>query len=148
MEINKEFIKKMAEELIPLHKFLGLEIIALEEGYTKVRIPYRKEVVGDVRNNRWHGGIIATVMDSVGGIVGTTFSTSTKDKMATIDLRVDYLKAAQSKAIIVEGELVRLGNRIMVTRMRAYEEGEHDLVAEGKGVYNFIRLKKSDKKTQ
>ncbi len=148
MEINKEFIKKMAEEIIPLHKFLGLEIIALEEGYVKVKIPYRKEVVGDVRNNRWHGGIIATVMDSVGGIVGSTFSTSTKDKMATIDLRVDYLKAAQSKALIVEGELVRLGNRIMVTRMRAYEEGEHDLVAEGKGVYSFIRLKKSDQKTQ
>lgn len=148
MALDKDFIKKMAEEIIPLHKFLGLEIIELEEGYAKVKIPYRKEVVGDVRRDRWHGGIIATVMDSVGGIVGTTFSSSTKDKMATIDIRVDFLKAAQTKALIVEGELVRLGNRIMVTKMRAFEEGEKDLLAEGKGVYNFIRFQKNEKNTK
>ncbi|MDR6300385.1 hotdog fold thioesterase [Mesonia maritima] len=146
MEINKEFIIKMAENLIPLHRFLGLKVIELEEGFARVKVPFKKEVVGDIRNDRWHGGIIATVMDSVGGIVGSTYSTSTKDKMATIDMRIDYLKAAKDAALIVEGELVRLGNRIMVVRMRAFSEGEEDtLIAEGKGVYNFIRMqKKSD----
>ncbi|WP_121666635.1 hotdog fold thioesterase [Mesonia aquimarina] len=143
MEINKEFIIKMAENLIPLHQFLGLKVLSLESGYAKVRVPFKKEVVGDVRNNRWHGGIIATIMDSVGGIVGSTYGSSTKDKMATIDLRVDYLKAAQDSALIVEGELVRLGNRIMVVRMRAFSENdENNLIAEGKGVYNFIRMQK------
>lgn len=138
--MNKEAIKKIAEELIPIHKFLGLKIIELQKGYVKVKVPYRKEVVGDIRRNHWHGGMLATVMDSVGGIVGSTYSNSTKDKMATIDLRVDYLTAAKDKAIIVEGELVRLGKRIMVTRMKTYMEDEEEkLIAEGKGVYSFIR---------
>lgn len=139
--MNKEAIKKIAEELIPVHKFLGLKIIELQKGYVKVKVPYRPEVVGDFRNNYWHGGMLATVMDSVGGIVGSTYSSSTKDKMATIDLRVDFLTAAKNKTIIVEGELVRLGKRIMVTRMKTYEEGEDKLIAEGKGVYSFIRMK-------
>ncbi len=140
--MNKEAIKKIAEELIPIHKFLGLKIIELQKGYVKVKVPYRKEVVGDIRRNHWHGGMLATVMDSVGGIVGSTYSNSTKDKMATIDLRVDYLTAAKDKAIIVEGELVRLGKRIMVTRMKTYMEDEKEkLIAEGKGVYSFIRTK-------
>jgi uncharacterized protein (TIGR00369 family) len=142
MEINQTFIKKIAEELIPIHKFLGLKILEIEEGFVKVKVPYRPEVVGDIRRNHWHGGIIATIMDSVGGIVGSTYSISTKDKMATIDLRIDYLTAATEKAIIVEGKLVRLGSRIMVTKMKAYMENETELVAEGKGVYNFIRTKK------
>ena len=78
-------------------------------------------------------------MDSVGGAVGVAYFTSFDDKMATIDLRVDYLKGAKDEPIIVEGELVRLGNRIMVTRMKVYNEGSDEVVAEGKGVYSFYR---------
>ncbi|WP_418509244.1 hypothetical protein [Corallibacter sp.] len=43
------------------------------------------------------------------------------------------------KHLIVEGNLVHLGNRLMVTSMQAFPEGQ--LVAEGKVVYNFIKSK-------
>ena len=99
-------------------------------------------MIGDFRRRRWHGGIIATIMDSVGGIAGGTYFTSLKDKMATIDLRIDYLKPAEASAIIVEGEVVRLGKTILVTRMKAYQENSDELISEGKGVYNFIRVNK------
>ena len=142
MKDNKLFIKKTIEELIPIHKFLGLELLELRKGYVRVRVPFREEVIGDIRKRRWHGGIIATIMDSVGGIAGGTYFTSLKDKLATIDLRVDYLKGAEASAIIVEGEIVRLGTNILVTRMKAYQENSDELISEGKGVYNFIRIKK------
>ncbi|MFD2541340.1 hotdog fold thioesterase [Lacinutrix gracilariae] len=143
IEKNIEFIKKTIEEKIPIHKFLGLELLVLEKGFVKVSVPFRDEVVGDIRRNRWHGGIIATIMDSVGGIAGGTHFTSLKDKLATIDLRIDYLKGAEALPIIVEGKIVRLGNRILVTKMKAFQKNE--LIAEGKGVYNFIRIDNSDK---
>lgn len=41
--------------------------------------------------------------------------------------------------LIVEGNLVYLGNRLMVTSIQAFQEGQ--LVAEGKAVYNFIKSK-------
>ncbi len=135
---NFEFIKRTIEENIPIHKFLGLELLVLEKGFVKVRVPFREEVVGDIRKRRWHGGIIATIMDSVGGIAGGTHFTSIAHKLATIDLRIDYLKGAEASSIIVEGKIVRLGNRILVTKMEAYENDE--LIAEGKGVYNFTRV--------
>lgn len=100
-EKNSVFLRKTIEERIPIHKFLGLKVIELKEGFVKVEVPFRDEVVGGIRLNRWHGGIIATVMDSVGGIVGGTHFTSLKDKLATIDLRIDYLKGAEAKAIEV-----------------------------------------------
>jgi len=140
MKMDKKEIKKSIEELIPIHKFLGVELLEIRQGYAKVKVPFREEVIGDFMRRRWHGGIIATIMDSVGGIAGGTYATSPKDKMATIDLRVDYLKPAEASAIIVEGEIVRLGKSILVTRMKAYQEGNDELISEGKGVYNFIRM--------
>lgn len=90
-----ELVKKTFEENSPMYKFLGLEILELSEDSAKVDVRFRRELVGDFRNNRWHGGIIATIMDSVGGIVGATHFTSLDDKIATNDLRVDFLKGAE-----------------------------------------------------
>ena len=80
---------------------------------------------------------MATVMDSVGGAIGIANFESPEDKLSTIDLRVDYLRFAEGKDLLFEGKLVRMGNRIMVTKMKAFQDGV--LVAEGRGVYNFIR---------
>lgn len=141
---SKQELINFIENSIPIHKFLSLKVLELEEGFAKVRVPYRKEVVGDIRLNRWHGGIIATIMDSVGGITAWTHFTSDEDKLATIDIRVDYLKAAQASTIEVTGEIVRLGNRILVTKMKAYQN--EMLISEGKAVYSFVRVetKKDD----
>ena len=127
----------MAEEEIPIHRYLGLKVETIEKEFIRVRIPFREDFVGDIRTKRWHGGIMATVMDSVGGAIGIANFESPEDKLSTIDLRVDYLRFAEGKDLLFEGKLVRMGNRIMVTKMKAFHDGV--LVAEGRGVYNFIR---------
>ncbi len=145
MKLDKEFVKQLVEQAIPFHKFLGIELLELKQGYAKIRVPFREEVIGDPRSRRWHGGVLATVLDSVGGLAGMTHSSSLEDKLATIDLRVDYLKGAQASPIVAEGEIVRLGNRILVTKMSVFQEDSQELLAEGKGVFNFIRLKEEKK---
>ncbi|MCZ4318826.1 hotdog fold thioesterase [Aequorivita viscosa] len=138
LQNNIELIKTTFEESIPMHKFLGLKIELLEKSFVRISVPFRQELVGDFRNNRWHGGVIATVMDSVGGVIGATHFTSLEDKISTIDLRVDYLRGAEPEAIMVEGKIIRFGNRILVARMKAFQNDK--LIAEGKGVYNFVRM--------
>nr|WP_299339217.1 hotdog fold thioesterase [Allomuricauda sp.] len=134
---SKERLIKLAEEEIPIHKFLGLKVEKLEREFIRISVPFRDEFVGDIRKNRWHGGIMATIMDTVGGAIGYANFESQGDSLSTIDLRVDYLRGAEARALTFEGELVRMGNRIMVTKMKALQDDI--LVAEGKGVYNFIR---------
>ncbi len=136
-DVNRAIIIETVEDKIPIHKFLGLKVETLERGFVRVIVPFRDEVVGDIRSNRWHGGMIATIMDSVGAIVGITHFTSIKDRLATIDLRTDFLKGAEAAPIEVEGKVVRFGNRILVTKMKAFQNQE--LIAEGKGVYNFTK---------
>lgn len=136
-EKTKERLIRLAEEEIPIHRYLGLKVETIEKEFIQVRIPFREDFVGDIRTKRWHGGIMATVMDSVGGAIGIANFESPEDKLSTIDLRVDYLRFAEGKDLLFEGKLVRMGNRIMVTKMKAFQDGV--LVAEGRGVYNFIR---------
>ena len=77
-----------------------------------------------IRTNHWHGGIIATILDSVGGAIGIANFNSSEDKLSTIDLRVDYLRFADGNDLVFEGKLVRMGNRIMVTKMKAFHPYE------------------------
>ena len=135
--MTKERLIKLAEEGIPIHKYFGLKVEIVEKDFIKVRVPFRKDLVGDIRTNHWHGGIIATILDSVGSAIGIANFNSPEDKLSTIDLRVDYLRFANGNDLVFEGKLVRMGNRIMVTKMKAFQDNL--LVAEGKGVYNFIR---------
>ena len=86
-------------------------------------------MVRDIRRSRWHGGVIDLIMDSVGGMVGIANFNSKEYKSATIDLRIHYLQGVKAFDLIVEGNLVHLGNRLMVTSMQAFQEGQ--LVAEG-----------------
>lgn len=141
MNIDLDFLTQVIETQIPIHKLLGLKIVSLRKDYVKVKVPFSEVVLGDIVRKRWHGGILATIMDSIGGIVGMTHFTSIEDRLATIDLRVDYLKGAPATAIVVEGETVRLGNRILVTNMKVWNEEENTVLAEGRGVYNFVRMK-------
>lgn len=136
-DITKKKLIQIAEDEIPIHKFLGLKVEVAEKDFIRVRVPFKNDFVGDVRRNRWHGGIIATVMDSVGGAIGVANFTGPKDRLATIDLRVDYLRGAEAETLIFEAKPVRMGNRIMVTKMWAYQNNV--LIAEGKGVYNFVK---------
>ena len=136
-EKTRQQLIRLAEDEIPIHRYLGLKVETIEKEFIRVRIPFREDFVGDIRTKRWHGGIMATVMDSVGGAIGIANFESPEDKLSTIDLRVDYLRFAEGKDLIFEGKLVRMGNRIMVTKMKAFQDGV--LVAEGRGVYNFIR---------
>ena len=135
--MTKERLIKLAEEEIQNHKYFGLKVEIVEKDFIKVRVPFRKDLVGDIRTNHWHGGIIATILDSVGSAIGIANFNSPEDKLSTIDLRVDYLRFANGNDLVFEGKLVRMGNRIMVTKMKAFQDNL--LVAEGKGVYNFIR---------
>ena len=144
MTFDPDRVRYFIEEQVPIHKLLNLQVLELSEGYAKVRVPFQDLVLGDIVRRRWHGGILATIMDSVGSLTGAAYFTSKDDKMATVDLRVDYLKGAEAKDIIVEGKIVRLGNRLLVTSMYTWDETETELLAEGKAVYNFIRLNRDE----
>ncbi|MCB0837249.1 MAG: PaaI family thioesterase [Bacteroidetes bacterium] len=145
MIVTEEIAAQIIEQAIPLHKFLGVKVLEIRDGFCKLKFPYRDEVLGDFRFKRWHGGVIATAMDAVGGAVALSTLTSPKDKASTIDLRVDYLRGTSPSELIVKGFLVRSGNRIVATRMEAWQEDEQKLVAEARAMFSVYRMEEKKK---
>jgi len=139
MLVSEDVLKQITEEVIPFHKFLNLQLLEYKEGYSKLLIPFREEVIGDPRSRRWHGGVIATAMDSAGGIIAMGTLKSPKEKVSTIDLRIDYLRGAGPTDLIVTGELVKSGNRVISAKMQAWQEDGQKLVAEGRAVFSVYR---------
>jgi len=142
MLMSLEVAKQIVEEFIPFHKFLGVEMIELREGYCKLKVPFREEVIGDPRFKRWHGGVIASGMDAAGGLVAMTTLKTPEDKVTTIDIRVDYLRGTGPSDLIVIGELVRSGNRVIATKMQAWQENGEKLVAESRAMFSVYRMEK------
>ena len=122
---------------VPFNAHLGIEVTEIVEGQVRMRLPYRPEFVGDPTRPALHGGILATLLDTVGG--AAVWSTKTlSDRISTIDLRVDYLLPARLEPVLAEAKVVRVGRRVAVAAMRAFHESApNQTVAEGKGVYNI-----------
>lgn len=136
----KAGIIKYGVEILPIHKALGLKVEEVLDQEIILRLPFSEIVIGDKRNNRWHGGILSLVMDVAGGMAGATTFNSINDKITTIDIRVDYFDAPQAEDLFIKGEVNKLGNKVLFTKMTAYHLSNPDkILAEGKGVYYLIR---------
>lgn len=137
-EKKARFIK-FYEEGIPFHKFLGLKVLALKKGFVKLHFPLRPELIGNVMGGHWHGGVVASALDSAGGMAAASLLKSNADKLSTLDIRVDYLKHCKGKAVIATGQVVRAGKSSIVLDLKAYDEETDEVLADGRAVFSVRR---------
>jgi uncharacterized protein (TIGR00369 family) len=140
-------VKYVFEEKILLHKILGFRIESLQPKEAKLSFDMQNEAIGHFTRGMLHGGAIATALDAVGGLVVIINILNSKENLeleqlvdfiaeaATIDIRVDYLRPGQGKHFIATSELVKIGQKVAVTRMELYNN-EGMLIAIGTGSYN------------
>ena len=136
-----EALKRLVEEGLPFHKHLGILAEEFREGYARLRIPFRPELVGDPRRPALHGGVMSALADVCGGFAVWT-SCRLEDRIATIDLGVDYLRPAPDRDLMAEATVRLLGNRVGNAHVVIYSAGEPEKhVAVGRAVYNIRRGK-------
>ncbi len=129
----------LIENGLPFQKMLGIRVVEIVEGRVRLRIPFRQDLVGDARRPALHGGVISTLADVCAGFAVWT-RCSLEDRIATIDLRVDYLRPATAHDLYAEATVRLLGNRVGNAQVVIWSDGGPDEpVAEGRGVYNIRR---------
>lgn len=134
-------LKQIIEEGLPFNTLLGIRVEELREGYVRLRVPFKPELVGDPRRPALHGGVLSTLVDVSGGFAVWT-SCHLEDRIATIDLGVDYLRPAGAKDLYAEATVRLLGNRVGNAHVVLWSEGDPDHhVAVGRAVYNIRRGK-------
>lgn len=126
---------------IPFNAFLGLKLIDVGRGYAVAELPFRAEFIGDPIRPALHGGVISMLADTVGGAAVYTMA-DPGDRVATIDLRVDYLRRGREEPLRGRADVIRAGNRVGVASVAVYHPSTPDApVAVAKGVYTIRRGK-------
>ncbi|MEM6298720.1 MAG: PaaI family thioesterase [Bacteroidota bacterium] len=147
MTENFEFYKQIAEEWIPMQKFLGFQLLHVETDFASILIPAREEFIGDPRSLRMHGGLISLAMDATGGTAAfTRLPNLFEDSIATIDLRVDYMSPARMEDLQTDARVLRAGETTIFTDIKTFHPSTPEKVlAVGRAVYN---IKPGKAKTQ
>ncbi|PKN09429.1 MAG: thioesterase [Deltaproteobacteria bacterium HGW-Deltaproteobacteria-8] len=125
-------LTELIESGIPFNQVLGIKVEELREGLVRLRVPFRPELVGDVRRPALHGGVISTLVDVCGGFAVWTCC-RLDDRIATIDLGVDYLRPAPDRDLFAEATVRLLGNRVGNAHVVLWSDGG--------AVYNIRRGK-------
>ncbi len=133
-----KILKQVVENQIPANKLLGLKVLELKEGYTKIHIPFKEEFIGDFIQKRWHGGIQASIADNAGGIVAMSTIGSFDERVSTIDMRIDYLHGSEPKDFFAEAEIIKNGKRIVKADVKLYHEKEK-IVAIARCAFSVLR---------
>lgn len=138
-QIDLDALRRFFDESIPFNRFVGLKLDSVERGRVVARLPFRPELVGDPTRPALHGGVISMVADTVGGSAVWSL-TRPGDKVATIDLRVDYLRPGRLVELIASAEVLRVGNRVGVSSIRVFHADDPDQpIAVAMGVYTIRR---------
>ncbi|MDQ3398280.1 MAG: hotdog fold thioesterase [Deinococcota bacterium] len=140
--IDDEAFRRVVEEFIPFNRYLGLKLEAFDLVHKTLttRLTLRPEYVGNPVRQMPHGGIISFMIDATAGSAAALAQGDMRhiDKVATIDMRVDYLKASKGKVLTATAKVVRSGNRVVMVRTDVHDDLEV-MVAAGSNVFHIVK---------
>jgi uncharacterized protein (TIGR00369 family) len=140
--MDLELLAKIIEEHIPFNKFLGVLATRVEQGFVRLELPFREELLGDPHRPSLHGGVISMLADTAGGLAIFSSLDNMASRVSTIDIRIDYLRPARPEQLAAEATVVRVGGKVGVADIRLFHPPEEGVVvATAKGVY-AIRVPK------
>ena len=122
------------QELIsrgPFNKWLNFTVLQSGADGVEIRAAWREEWVVNVERRYTHGGILAAIIDTVADYA---IAAQLGRPVPTIDVRVDYHKAAMPGDITAKARVVRMGSQYSTAEAYLYDK-DGALVASGRGTY-------------
>lgn len=115
----------------PFNSWMGLSIVSLTEEELTCSIKWREEMISNPKARYTHGGILGAIIDTVADFM---IAAKVGMPVPTVDLRVDYHRAAAPGDLKCVGRIVRLGGTNSVAEAYIYD-GDGNLIASGRGTY-------------
>lgn len=114
---------------------LGFRLEGVEGRTVRLRVPWREDLVGDPETGVLAGGLVTTLLDHIGGLA-VWIAAGGFQPIATLDLRVDYMRAARTREdLIAEAICYRLTSNVAFVRAWAFEASPDDPVAAAQSTY-------------
>jgi uncharacterized protein (TIGR00369 family) len=126
-------IEKLQELITrgPFNRWLNFTVMKAGNDGVQLKASWREEWLVNPERRYTHGGILAAIVD-----VAADYAIAARlgRPVPTIDLRVDYHKAAMPGDITAEARVVRMGSQYSTAEAYLYD-AEGALIASGRGTY-------------
>jgi uncharacterized protein (TIGR00369 family) len=122
---------------------LNFRLVSVGAEGAAMAVPWRPELVGDAETGVMAGGVITTLLDHVCGLSVSCAVIAggggiMEYGMATLDLRIDYMRAAEPRReVIAMARCYKLTRSIAFVRASAYEDDESNPVATAQAAFAF-----------
>ena len=105
----------------PYLSSLGLNFDSYSPDEVTLRLTYREDLTND--GTYYHGGVIATVMDTAGAAAAWSNHDFSKGARAsTVSMTVQYVGAAKKSDLVCHARTVRRGKELTFTEITATDE--------------------------
>ena len=130
VRIARQFI-----EAIPFSAALGMQLDHIQRGIAEISMPYSKDLIGDPETGVIHGGMVSALMDTCGG-AAVMSALPVGGATATIDLRIDYMRAATpGQRLVARAECHHLTRSVAFVRATAWDDDAENPVATAAGAF-------------
>ena len=132
--IARQFI-----EAIPHARALGMSLDKLGEGEAAVSMAWNADFVGDPRTGTIHGGVISALMDTSCG-AAVLAHPAAASSTATIDLRIDYMRAATpEQRITAHAICYHITRSVAFVRAQAFDDDRENPITTATGAFTLER---------
>lgn len=136
---EREHMAQQFIEALPHARALGLQMIRLENGEAEIAMDYNPDFVGDPHSGVIHGGVISALMDTCSGAAVLSHASAPRST-ATIDLRIDYMRAAApGQRITATAHCYHVTRSVAFVRAQAMDEDRDNPVATATGTFTMER---------
>ena len=115
----------------PFNQWLSFTFVKADDDGIEVKAAWREEWVVNPDRKYTHGGILAAIVDVAADYA---IAAQVGRPVPTIDIRVDYHKAAMPGDLTAKAKVVRMGSQYSTAEASVYDK-DGALVASGRGTY-------------
>ena len=123
---------------VPHNRALGMEVLEIGAGIAAFRLPWAEHLVGNPDLGILHGGAITATLDACCGaaVFAALAARGELKPIATLDLRIDYLRPAQPRREVeARAQCYKVTRNVAFVRALAYHDSEDDPIATATGTF-------------
>jgi uncharacterized protein (TIGR00369 family) len=143
MAADPELLNQLAQHMAagtPQSAALGFRLVSVAEARGSIEVPWREDLVGDPDTQVIAGGVVTSLLDHTCGLAMAAAASSQPFSTATLDLRIDYMRAAAPRTgVTCEAHCYKLTRTVGFVRAEAWDADRADLVATAQAAFVLNR---------